>query len=103
MRRLEAEGGIASRSESRIRKRRCRAWHDGESHANLDLRNAQAEFTFELANGTRRVLPAFGTFAGGLILRGAALERLSGGANRSAHVMNQAEIYAVPNECCLPD
>ena len=24
---------------SRIRKRRCRAWHDGESHANLDLRN----------------------------------------------------------------
>jgi len=27
---------------SRIRKRRCRAWHDGESHANLDLRNGSS-------------------------------------------------------------
>jgi hypothetical protein len=56
-----------------------------------------------VANGTRRVPPAIGPFAGGLNLRGAAFEPLSGGADRSAHVLSQAEIYAVPNEPCLPD
>ena len=48
-------------------------------------------------------LPAFGPFAGGLNLRGAAFEPLSGGADRSAPVLSQAEIDAVPNERCLPD
>jgi hypothetical protein len=51
----------------------------------------------------RRVLPAFGIFAGGLNLRGAAFEPLSGGTDRTVHVLSQAEIYAVPNELCLPD
>jgi hypothetical protein len=56
-----------------------------------------------VANGTRRVPPTIGPFAGGLNLHGAAFEPLSGGADRSAHVESQAEIYAVPNEPCLPD
>jgi hypothetical protein len=56
-----------------------------------------------VAKGTRRVPPAIGPFAGGLNLRGAAFEPLSGGADRSVHVLSQAEIYAVPNEPSLPD
>jgi hypothetical protein len=56
-----------------------------------------------VANGTRRVPPTIGPFAGGLNLHGAAFEPLSGGADQSAHVESQAEIYAVPNEPCLPD
>ncbi len=49
------------------------------------------------------MLPAFGPFAGGLNLRGAAFEPLSGGADRSAPVLSQAEIDAAPNERTLPD
>jgi hypothetical protein len=56
-----------------------------------------------VANGTRRELPAFGPFAGALNLRGAPFEPLSGGVDRRAHVLSQAEIDAVPNERCLPD
>jgi len=56
VRRWEAEGESRPVPRSRIRKRRCRAWHDGESHANLDLRNGSSRVHLRARGKTANVV-----------------------------------------------
>lgn len=56
-----------------------------------------------VSDGTRCILPAFGSFAGGLNWRDAAFTGLFGRVPVTAHVLGRDRIYAVGAGRCVPD
>ena len=55
------------------------------------------------ADATHMVMPAFGTFAGGLNVRDAAFADLFGTLKFSAHMLGEGRLYAFAAWRCLPD
>jgi DNA ligase-associated metallophosphoesterase len=55
------------------------------------------------ADATRMVMPAFGTFAGGLNVRDAAFADLFGTLKFTAHMLGEGRLYAFAAKRCLPD
>lgn len=55
-----------------------------------------------VSDGRRLVMPALGTYAGGLNVRDAALESLFAGAY-AAHLVGAARTYRIAHHACLPD
>ena len=55
------------------------------------------------SDGARCILPAFGSFAGGLNIRDSAFAPLFARAPMVAHVMGRGRVYAVPMTRCIGD
>jgi uncharacterized protein len=55
------------------------------------------------ANGRRLVMPAFGTYAGGLNIRDRAFVTLFGALSFTAHLLGAGRLYAIPAARCLSD
>jgi len=56
-----------------------------------------------VSDGQRCILPAFGSFTGGLNLRDQAFDLLFRGMNPFAHVLGRDRVYRVPHRFCLAD
>jgi uncharacterized protein len=54
-------------------------------------------------DGRRVVMPAFGTYAGGLNVRDRAIFGLFGALGFTAHMLGAQRLYAIAAERCLPD
>ena len=52
-------------------------------------------------DGRRMVMPAFGSFAGGLNVRDRAFTDLFGGLSYTAHVLGAGRLYALPAKRCV--
>jgi DNA ligase-associated metallophosphoesterase len=55
------------------------------------------------ADGRRLVMPAFGAYAGGLNVRGAAFADVFGTLSFTAHMLGQTRLYAIATGRCLAD
>jgi uncharacterized protein len=55
------------------------------------------------ADGKRLVMPAFGSYAGGLNVRDRAIVALFGALSFTAHMLGGGRLYAVPAARCLSD
>jgi uncharacterized protein len=55
------------------------------------------------ADDSRMVMPAFGSFTGGLNVRDAAFADLFGTLDFTAHMLGEARLYAIAARRCLPD
>jgi metallophosphoesterase superfamily enzyme len=49
------------------------------------------------------VMPAFGTYAGGLNVRDAAFAEIFRTLSFTAHLLGAERLYAIAAESCLPD
>ena len=56
-----------------------------------------------LSDGLRCVMPAFGSYAGGLNIHHAAFRPLFGARPRFAHALGRDRIYAIPLDRCVAD
>jgi DNA ligase-associated metallophosphoesterase len=55
------------------------------------------------SDGRRLVMPAFGSYAGGLNVRDRAIASLFGALSFTAHMLGERRLYAVPAARCLSD
>ncbi len=55
------------------------------------------------SDGRRLIMPAFGTYAGGLNVRHRAIASLFGALAFTAHMLGERRLYAVPAARCLSD
>jgi metallophosphoesterase superfamily enzyme len=55
------------------------------------------------SDGRRLVMPAFGSYAGGLNVRNRAIASLFGALSFTAHMLGERRLYAVPAARCLSD
>jgi DNA ligase-associated metallophosphoesterase len=55
------------------------------------------------SDGHRLVMPAFGSYAGGLNVRDRAIASLFGALSFTAHMLGERRLYAVPAARCLSD
>jgi metallophosphoesterase superfamily enzyme len=55
------------------------------------------------ADNTRMVMPAFGSFTGGLNVRDAAFADLFGTLAFTAHLLGDSRVYSFAARRCLPD